>query len=362
MLITVMATPFDQICSNLAARIDASRDYSVIAHDNLYRAGFADSYIFSSAYQRALAKERALLDAYEGVSFDDALNGEEVALPDGSRCYQVTSSAPCRLDCSPPALLPALLDTDLTLVRGIGPRTATTLQRRGYRTIRDLVWHRRFGEEAGRVQRRIEAADRRDLLALVLSRHTRSHRLAFLTGVPPDERDLLFFDIETLGFFSRPIILFGLARICGKRLQTTQFLLQGIRDEPAALKATLHAFSPGTVLVTFNGRAFDLPYLQERCAFYRLQEPALPQIDLLHHSRSLWKDRFPDCKLGTLEARLCGTVRGDDLPSAMVPEFYATYQQTGNPGPLVPIVEHNRQDLVTTAHLFRLIMEIYRDC
>ena len=356
-----MSTPIDQICSNLAARIDASRDYTVIAHDNLYRAGFSDSYLFSSAFQRGLSRKQELLTAYREVPFEEALNGEEVQTPDGKNCYQITNSVPCRLGTPDPDLLPALLSEDLALIPGIGPKTAANLQRRGYRTIRDLTWHRGFGEEAGRVQSRIEEADRDDLLHLVLSRHSRSHRLSFLAASPMQESDLLFFDIETLGFFSRPIILFGLARLRQDRLIITQYLLQGVRDEQAALKATLNEFTPETVLVTFNGRSFDLPYLQERCAYYRLPAPSLPQIDLLHHSRSLWKDRYPDCRLGTLEARLCGTVRGDDLPSAMVPEFYAAYQQTGNPGPLVPIVEHNRQDLVTTAHLFGLVREVYHE-
>jgi uncharacterized protein YprB with RNaseH-like and TPR domain len=36
----------------------------------------------------------------------------------------------------------------------------------------------------------------------------------------------------------------------------------------------------------------------------------------------------------------------------MVPEFYETYLRSGNCGPLVPIVEHNRQDVISTARLF----------
>jgi hypothetical protein len=39
----------------------------------------------------------------------------------------------------------------------------------------------------------------------------------------------------------------------------------------------------------------------------------------------------------------------------MVPEFYETYLTSGNPGPLVPIVTHNRQDLVSLARLFALL-------
>jgi uncharacterized protein YprB with RNaseH-like and TPR domain len=41
----------------------------------------------------------------------------------------------------------------------------------------------------------------------------------------------------------------------------------------------------------------------------------------------------------------------------MVPEFYDYYLRTGNPGPLVPIVEHNRKDIITLAKLFARLCE-----
>jgi uncharacterized protein YprB with RNaseH-like and TPR domain len=41
----------------------------------------------------------------------------------------------------------------------------------------------------------------------------------------------------------------------------------------------------------------------------------------------------------------------------MVPEFYEAFLTSGNPGPLVPIITHNRQDLVSLARLFCLLRE-----
>jgi len=35
----------------------------------------------------------------------------------------------------------------------------------------------------------------------------------------------------------------------------------------------------------------------------------------------------------------------------MVPSFYKTYNETGNIGPLIPIVEHNKEDVVTLARI-----------
>ena len=56
-----------------------------------------------------------------------------------------------------------------------------------------------------------------------------------------------------------------------------------------------------------------------------------------------------------LETEVLGVERQDDLPGWMVPEFYDIYRRTGNPGPLIPVVEHNRQDLVSLARLFALL-------
>lgn len=47
-----------------------------------------------------------------------------------------------------------------------------------------------------------------------------------------------------------------------------------------------------------------------------------------------------------------GIERCDDVPSSKVPEFYRSYHETGNIGPLIPILEHNREDVVTLAKFY----------
>ncbi len=49
--------------------------------------------------------------------------------------------------------------------------------------------------------------------------------------------------------------------------------------------------------------------------------------------------------------------RINDVPSSLVPEFYKTYLQTGNIGPLIPIVEHNQQDIITLALILSQLYE-----
>jgi uncharacterized protein YprB with RNaseH-like and TPR domain len=79
-------------------------------------------------------------------------------------------------------------------------------------------------------------------------------------------------------------------------------------------------------------------------------------FDMLHFARRRFRE-LPDARLLTIEKHLIGESRCDDVPGAMVPEFYDYYLRTGNPGPLVPIVEHNRRDIVTLARLFARLCE-----
>ena len=112
-------------------------------------------------------------------------------------------------------------------------------------------------------------------------------------------------------------------------------------------------------MITFNGRSFDVPFIRERLGFYGMEGSLNnPHFDLLHFSRRAWRDQLPDCRLGTLEKHL-GVQRDVDIPSTLVPEFYETYLKTGNVGPLVAIVEHNKQDLLTLTLLFSKLYEAW---
>jgi uncharacterized protein YprB with RNaseH-like and TPR domain len=203
---------------------------------------------------------------------------------------------------------------------------------------------------------RYQLRDTFSLMNWIGRRHHRSHPLILTLADCIDTEGFSFLDIETLGIFSRPIILLGLAHLRGDRVHVCQYLLRDIEEEPAALEAAFSRLSESAAFVTFNGRSFDIPYLQERAAYYGIPFPSeRPHFDLLHFSRRRWKGAFSDCRLQTLERSLFGWHREMDVPSALVPEFYEAYLTTGSPGPLLPIVEHNRQDVLSLVHLFGLL-------
>ncbi|MDG6256733.1 MAG: ribonuclease H-like domain-containing protein [Methanomicrobiaceae archaeon] len=344
-------------------RIDSQQEYEVVRDGNIFAAGFAGSCLFSSEHARAMRLKQTLSEHHAGRTLEEVFCGAEIETHCGA-CYTITSREQVDLQVPDPHRIRDRLSSDLTLVRGIGPKTEARLRGRGYATLHDLCSHPRYRAHARGIVALLDRSDPGEMMRMVMHRYPPSHpRLLGLSAFHAIE-DFLFFDIETLGLFSRPIILFGAGRIAGGEIEVSQYLLRDIDEEEAAILATCaHIQRDRTALVTFNGRSFDLPYLNDRRAYYGHPGVAgIPHYDLLHFARRRWKHELPDCRLQTLEHLMHGARRTDDVPSAMVPEFYAAYLETGNPGSLIPIVEHNRQDVVTLARLFqRLHEEWYGD-
>lgn len=166
----------------------------------------------------------------------------------------------------------------------------------------------------------------------------------------------LYLDTETTGLAGGTgtyVFLVGLATWTGRTLTVTQYFLGDLDGEAALLHAVAEAVAEARQLVTFNGRTFDLPLLETR---YLLARAPWWGVDLAHQdlypvARALWRGCAADCRLTTLEGALLGLDRGDDLPGALVPQFYFRYLRTRDPGSLPRIFAHNRWDLLALAGL-----------
>lgn len=327
-------------------------EYRVVRDGNHARASLCERHLFATRYEQGRAELRRLLAEHRGIPLEHVIPGEEIDTPAGP-CFRVTSQTPAPCWSPEPGRVVERLSTDLVLVHGIGTVTAGRLRDRGYRTLESLATHPVYGTDACRAASEIRDRDLPAIQRRVERWRGASHPHALMTAGLMDPEDLIFFDIETLGIFSRPIILFGCGRMENGEIRVTQFLLRDVSEEEAALCAVAREMDrPGGAVVTYNGRAFDLPYLRDRWAYYGSPD-LLPDtnFDLLHYSRRMFGRGLPDLRLGTLERSLFGIRRPVDVPGAMVPEFYDAYQRTGNPGPLVPVLAHNRQDVISLVHL-----------
>jgi uncharacterized protein len=151
----------------------------------------------------------------------------------------------------------------------------------------------------------------------------------------------------------------GLAWWDAGGLQTEQLFLRDLHEEYSLLQELAERLAQRPVLVTFNGKTFDWPLLENRFTLTRtIRVPALAaHLDLLHPARAFWKLRLGCVRLVELERRVLdparlGWKREDDVPSAMIPQYYFDYLRGGSGQPLAGVVRHNQMDLRGLAALF----------
>jgi uncharacterized protein len=172
----------------------------------------------------------------------------------------------------------------------------------------------------------------------------------------------LFLDTETTGLAGGTgtyAFLVGLAWWDAGGLQVEQLLLRDFTEEYSLLQELALRVVERPVLLTFNGKSFDWPLLENRFTMTRsIAAPTLAaHLDLLHPARALWKLRLGSVRLVELErrvldARQLGWTREDDIESALIPQHYFDYLRGGRAEPVVGIVRHNQMDLRGLAALF----------
>ncbi|MGH8512239.1 MAG: ribonuclease H-like domain-containing protein [Gammaproteobacteria bacterium] len=192
-------------------------------------------------------------------------------------------------------------------------------------------------------------------------------RFSLLTGADALEpNELLFLDTETTGLAggtgTLPFLL-GLARIDGDELHLCQWFLTGFRGEATLLEDARSWYGRARHLVSFNGKAFDVPLLTTRYRLARLAEPlsVIKHLDLLHPTRRAFGSRWPDCRLQTAERELLAFEREDDLPGHLVPEAWAAFVRSGTFTEVPRILHHNLLDLITLTGLLSRLVRVYAE-
>ncbi|GMQ78279.1 MAG: metal-dependent exonucleaseMrfB [Anaerolineae bacterium] len=203
---------------------------------------------------------------------------------------------------------------------------------------------------------------------LLLSRNTpladflRDERLREI-----NTREFLFLDSETTGLSGAGTFAFmiGAAYFDGDALVVRQYFARDPGEEPAMLLALAEKVNSLEGLITFNGRSFDLPLLDNRYFMNRLDSliddlRGRPHIDLLHPARRLWRKRLGSCSLNSLEKNLLSIYRThEDVPGWLIPGIYMDYLRRGDAREIVRVFYHNHIDMLSmvtlTVHVFDLI-------
>jgi uncharacterized protein YprB with RNaseH-like and TPR domain len=166
-------------------------------------------------------------------------------------------------------------------------------------------------------------------------------------------------DLETTGLATAAgtlAFLVGVGLWREGMLRVHQLVLPDHSGERALLDYLCSLLPADTWLVTYNGKSFDWPLMTARFRLHRRDPPPYAgHLDLLHVARQLWKHRVGGARLALIEEAICGVSRFDDLPGHMIPERYFTYLRSRSPRLLVPVVEHNRQDIVSVVQLLAVL-------
>ena len=347
----------NRAAESLRQRINRSKEYAVVSETEKEQPKPSfESWIWSSEYDEALKLEKQLIRQYKDKDLEHALSGKVVSNEQGE-CYAISSSCTSNFKKATYEESRRVIISELKVLPGIGPVREQTLKQQGYLTIEDLETHPLWKKQAHEFIRMIDGKELEATQKWLWQRLPKSHPLLhYLAGFCGDQ-DFAIVDIETLGLSERPIILLGIAKPTKTHICTSQFLLRDIPDEPSAIWALISQLEPNLSLITYNGRSFDIPYIKQRLAYYGLDASLENQnFDVLHFTRRALKPKLSDCKLETVE-KYMGIKRDINIPGALVPHFYDTYLRTKNVGPLVAIVEHNKQDLLTLGSLFSKLYE-----
>lgn len=171
--------------------------------------------------------------------------------------------------------------------------------------------------------------------------------------------DAVFLDTETTGLAGGTgtcAFLVGVGCFSGDEFRISQLLMPDHSYEAAMLCYLATLIPSKRWIVSFNGKAFDIPLLEARYALNRIRPPFSSSLhfDLLHAARRLWRD-CRECNLSSLERSVLGHEREDDIPGALIPGIFFDYLRNRDPEPLVRVIAHNRDDILAMVSLLGLM-------
>lgn len=161
----------------------------------------------------------------------------------------------------------------------------------------------------------------------------------------------LFLDTETTGLKGGAgtfVFLLGVGSFDGDTFEVRQHVLEDPDREAAFLDALDEEVRRARFVVSFHGRGFDVPMLEERCLLSRRPFPlgGLPHLDLLAGARRVFRLRAGSVRLQHLERLVLGVPRLDDLPGSECPAAWHAYIR-GDAGPMEGVLEHNLLDVLS---------------
>lgn len=175
------------------------------------------------------------------------------------------------------------------------------------------------------------------------------------------------FDIETTGLYPKhnKIILIGFVHIIPgyNDGELVQFFAETPEEEKDILLNTTHEVSESDILITYNGRSFDVPFLDTRCKKYSIHSKNIFNLDLyqLVRNYSTLKNVLGSLSQKSMEGFMqIEHLRADEISGGESVNLYNEY--TANDSAsfrseelLKKILLHNKDDVLQLTRLISLL-------
>lgn len=174
-------------------------------------------------------------------------------------------------------------------------------------------------------------------------------------------KKLAVFDIETTGLSPAccKVILSGIMLIEKDSCRAIQLFADRDEDEKEILRHTLDILSSADVLLTYNGRHFDLPFVEARAKRHGLKDFRLPynlDLYLVVYGHSPLRQMLPSLKQKSLESYMgLSSGRSDKISGGESVELYDRYMRTHAFDLEQKILLHNYDDILQLYKLLPVI-------
>jgi len=190
------------------------------------------------------------------------------------------------------------------------------------------------------------------------------HTLDEQVNIPPTFKELIsckdicFLDIETTGFNKQNnhIILIGMLYSSGTETEILQFFTDSQEYEKNLLQEFVKYITKFAMIVTFNGDAFDIPFINSRLALHNIdyQIDKTQCIDILKVVRA--KKNLLDLEKYNLKSieKLLGIDRDDTISGKESVEMYYDYIKSKDNNIKEIILRHNYEDIYNLTKVLKI--------
>lgn len=209
------------------------------------------------------------------------------------------------------------------------------------------------------------SGDIKNLSQIIKTRFSTSNKLFFLLISLFKKEELLFIDIETKNLSNETgIITAGVGFFENASFIIKQLTILNDAAEYEILNEFLKYLNNKKSIITFNGKTFDIPFLENRLSYYSIDYNEFSNFinfDLLFFSRSAFKNLSSSFALKDVEKNILKKIRKNDISSEEVEVYYFKYLKTGNLMYLNPVIYHNREDIIGMYLILKKLCEIWTE-